>query len=180
MSGAAAGPAVCIDKTASDAAARTATITRCGRSTPKPGARATQLGEPNYQGPQNGGFYKKYNKNYAYRLLSSHQSCRFRESCGRDLLDGGEQPLAAAAADKGPHLLGLDRVARVAAGQPVRVARRAPDPDEVVERPPFEIGGGVLQVAFFPALGQVALEELDIGEMLRASWLALRVSSSEK
>ena len=80
------------------------------------------------------------------------------------MLDGGEQPLAAAAADEGPHLLGLDRVARVAAGQPVRVARRAPDPDEVVERPPFEIGGGVLQVAFFPALGQVALEELDIGD----------------
>jgi hypothetical protein len=35
---------------------------------------------------------------------------------GSDLLDGGEQPLsAAAAADKGPHLLGLDRAARVAA-----------------------------------------------------------------
>src|SRR5262249_50805421 len=66
-----------------------------------------------------------------------------------DRLDRGEQPVAAAAADEGPHLLGLDRAARVAADEPVGIARRAPDPDDVVERPPPQIGGGILQVALF-------------------------------
>src|SRR5260370_13660170 len=59
-----------------------------------------------------------------------------------NLLDGREQPLAAAAADKGPQLLGLDRVAGIAADEPVRVARRPSRPHDVVDRPPFEIGGG--------------------------------------
>jgi len=42
-----------------------------------------------------------------------------------DLLDRGKQPIAAAAADKGPHLFGLDWAARVAADEPIGIARRA-------------------------------------------------------
>src|SRR6202030_2948535 len=51
-SGAAAGPAVCIDKTAGNAAAKTAMMTRRGRSTPTVRALGrTQLpGELNYRG----------------------------------------------------------------------------------------------------------------------------------
>src|SRR5205085_8124259 len=43
-------------------------------------------------------------------------------------------------------------------------ARRTPEADEIVDRAPSERGGGVLQIALLPALGQFALEELDIGD----------------
>src|SRR5215831_15405054 len=81
-----------------------------------------------------------------------------------DLLDRGEQPPAATAANESPHLFGLDRTARVAADRPARIARCASEPDEIVDSPPSEICGGVLQIALLPALGQVALEQFDIGD----------------
>ena len=74
-SGAAAGPAVCIDRTAGNAAARTAMMKRRRSSIPK--IRCS--GEPNYRAEQNGNFYRKDNKNYAYRLLSPPRTCLFRE-----------------------------------------------------------------------------------------------------
>src|SRR5690349_6536739 len=91
-------------------------------------------------------------ENNAHRLLLLSRSCRLRENRrfwagGSDLLDGREQPIAAAAADEGPHLLGLDRAARIAADQPVGVRGRTPEADEIVDRAPSEIGGGVVQIA---------------------------------
>ena len=69
MSGAAAGPVVCIDKTAGNATVRTAMMTRRGRWTPKTRCPSKpNSGESNYRGPQNGDSHRKYNKNYAYRL----------------------------------------------------------------------------------------------------------------
>src|SRR5207248_1474619 len=71
---------------------------------------------------------------------------------------------AAAAADKGPHLLGLGGGARIAADEPVGVARRTPEANDIVDRPPSEMGGGVLQIALLPALAQISLQELDLGD----------------
>src|SRR5262249_40985648 len=81
-----------------------------------------------------------------------------------DLLDGREQPIAAAAADEGPHLFGFDRGARVAADEVIRIAWRTAEADDVVEGAPAHIGGGGLPGALLPAFRQIALHERYVGD----------------
>src|SRR6266404_7573068 len=76
-----------------------------------------------------------------------------------NLLDCGEQPVAALPADESPHLLGLDRGAGIAADDIVGVARRPPRADDAVVGAPLQIGGGILQVALLPAFAQIAFEQ---------------------
>src|SRR5260370_16257319 len=78
------------------------------------------------------------------------------------LLDGGQEPIAAATPDKGPHLFRFARRLRVAADQIIGISRRTAEPRDVVGRAPPQIGGGVLQVALFPAFADLALQQADI------------------
>src|SRR5260370_31741480 len=75
------------------------------------------------------------------------------------LLDGGQEPIAAATPDKGPHLFRFGRRFRVAADQIIGLSRRAAEPRDVVGRAPPQIGGGRLQDAPFPAFAALALPQ---------------------
>src|SRR5262249_46718033 len=87
------------------------------------------------------------------------QGARRRAPCGRaplGLLDGGEQPGAAAIAHEGPDLGRLAAHA-IAAVDDAAVG----EPTGVVEQAEAHRHGGVLDTALAPRLRQVALLELD-------------------
>src|SRR4051812_47677300 len=78
-----------------------------------------------------------------------------------DLLDRGEEPAAAAAADEGPDLGRLDRAARIALDDLGVVAAHG-----VVARAPAQPRGHVLEAVLGPGLLDVALEELDVLDLV--------------
>src|SRR5215472_14740992 len=93
---------------------------------------------------------------------SEHDLHRERRCLRSDLLDPGEEPVAAGAAGKGPELLRVARMLRIALhdGAGLAAARR------VVDGAPMKEAGGVLHRAFVPGLAHIAFHQLDLLDMV--------------
>src|SRR5258708_18921925 len=74
--------------------------------------------------------------------------------------------MAAGTADEGPHFVCFARTLRIAFDDPTGLARLPVGAHGVVEGAPAQQAGGILQPAFVPGCAHVAVDELDLLDMV--------------